>query len=181
MKYVKICKVCGHKNSEVVPICEGNNCQEYLGEQEPVPDIELNEPKDSQSFYDNKTTDAGFQEQKQPFVDEHSKTKRFTPQSILFLEYSGRQYDIESGMVMGKEHPETNATLKVPGLPDYVHRNHCKFDFQNGQWTVTAIQNPKFTNPTYVNTTKVAPNQTRPLANGDQLTLCDITFNVTIL
>jgi len=181
MNYVKICTVCGYKNQEVATVCQGNDCNEFIGQLEPVQDMEVDKAQGEQFFYTKKTTDDGFQERKEPFLDAHITTKRFTPQSILSLEYSGHQYDIEPGMVMGKEHPESNAMLKVPGLPDYVHRNHCKFYFHNGQWTVTAIQNPEFTNPTYVNAIKVAPNQTRPLANGDHLTLCDITFNVTIL
>ncbi len=186
--YIKICPACGHKNAESEYVCQGNTCNKhFLGDVEPVLDSGASDASGNPSHYqeeqsfgmDESTSYENVQEE-EPSNQGNRKTNRFTSQPMLSVEYAGHVYDVESGNVMGKADVESDADVQIPGLPGYIHRRYCQFDFVNGQWQVTAIENTEFTNPTYVNAVKVLPNQSKQLKNGDRLTLCDITFQVRI-
>lgn len=188
-KYIKICPACGHKNAESEYVCQVSTCNGYfLGDVEPVLDSEPSVASDN-STHDNdeqhpETEDIVCHKSthvEQVHTQDRPKTSRFSLQPTLSLEYAGKVYDIESGMVMGKADADSDADLQIPGLPSYVHRRHCQFDVVNNQWHVLAIENPEFSNPTKVNAVKIPPNQSKPIKNGDRLTLCDITFQIRIL
>lgn len=189
MSYVKICPVCGYKNPEDEAVCQGSGCNEFVAQLEPVLDTETSQRDPVQNITPAPSAVISNHEKTVPSSGSSSSTKRYTPpgteryrpQPSLHLLYSGREYEIVSGAVMGKQDPQSSATLQIPGLPDYIHRRHCKFDVHDGEWTVSAIKNPEFTNPTYVNTTRIEPNQNHKLRHGDRLSLCDITFTVRII
>jgi hypothetical protein len=187
--YIKICPNCGHHNAEI-PKC--SKCKYFIGDVDSVPACEASgnisddsdsaEPDDhEQPHKTNGYDDTCSVQEEQPHTLGGPKTTMFSPTPMLSLEYSGCSYDVEPGTIMGKADATSSANLQIPGLPNYIHRRHCRFDFQNGQWQVTAIENEEFTNPTFVNSNKVQPNQSLPLKNGDRLILCDVSFNVRML
>jgi len=48
-------------------------------------------------------------------------------------------------------------------------------------WHVIAIAQPEYTNPTFVNQTRLMPGQHALLRNGDRLVLANVPLNVRIL
>jgi hypothetical protein len=183
--YIKICPSCHHKNPEFDYNCQ--RCKYFLGDVEPVTEQEADtaEEKPREQEPESTTSSGGIPEQEETFQGKpaggHRTTDRYVSQPMLSIEYAGRSYPVESGSVMGKADATSTAELQIPGLPTYIHRRHCCFDFTDNQWQVTAIENEEYTNPTKLNGSKIPPNQHRALQNGDRLTLCDITFQVRII
>lgn len=103
----------------------------------------------------------------------------------LFLESGGggQVFEVHEGDVIGQAHPSSNAQIQLADLTGigYVHRNHCSFAFRDKTWQVTAIAQQTYTNPTLVNQQRLSPGESRPLRNGDRLTLSGLTLAVRII
>ena len=111
-----------------------------------------------------------------------------TPEPIptMFLEAgsaSGQVFEVREGYVVGQAHPTSMAQIQLTDFPGvtYVHRNHCSFTFKDRKWNVTAIEQQAYTNPTFLNQQRLAPGETRPLRNGDRLTLSGLTLTIRII
>lgn len=111
-------------------------------------------------------------------------TDRYYADPPLILEHpdSNSLFEIASGDILGQAHPTSTARHQLANIPgvNCLHREHCRFDCDQGAWRVTAIARPEFTNPTWVNHVKVEPGLSHPLHNGDRLTLCNVVFTVRI-
>lgn len=108
------------------------------------------------------------------------------PAPTLFLETgtgSGQVFEVRDGYVVGQAHPSSMAQIQLADLPGitYVHRRHCSFTFKDRKWHVTAIEQQSYTNPTLINQQRLAPGESRPLHNGDRLTLSGLTLTVRII
>jgi len=106
------------------------------------------------------------------------------PLKTLYLESgAGQVFEVREGYVVGQTHPSSCAQIQLADLPGigYVHRNHCSFSFQDDAWRVTAIQQPGYTNPTMLNHKRIGPGESKPLHNGDRLTLSGVTLNIRII
>jgi hypothetical protein len=103
----------------------------------------------------------------------------------LYLEVqpSGQCYEISNGDVMGQAHPSNTAKVQLENVPgiNYVHRSHCSFEYRDERWFVTAIAQPSYTNPTFVNQQRLGPSQSAPLSNGDRLLLANVALHVRIV
>jgi predicted component of type VI protein secretion system len=49
------------------------------------------------------------------------------------------------------------------------------------KWHITAIEQQAYTNPTFINQQRVLPGESRPLRNGDRLTLSGVMLTVRII
>ncbi len=180
---VKICSMCGAKHPESEFMCP--SCGALLDRTEPVPDPALEPPVPPVMPVDSPDSTV-FVFQPSPNSDTAcGVTSRYYAELPLVLEHQGtsRLFEIKNGEVLGQAHPTSTATLQLDNLPGAlgcVHREHCRFDCDQGKWRVTTIARPDFTNQTLVNHTKIEPGMSHPLRNGDRLTLCNIVFNVRI-
>lgn len=58
-----------------------------------------------------------------------------------------------------------------------ISRSHCRIDHHGGAYTISDLQSA---NGTYVNGSRLQPNQPYPLQNGDMVRLANSDFQVTI-
>lgn len=173
-KYVKICPRCGHQNDELAEACDQDG--EFLGM---VPSTLLRpEPLPP-------TPAAPAAAPKPASAPQVAVTQRFdTPTQLLYLETStGETVQIGHGQVLGQAHPSSSAHVQLHDLPglNYVHRSHCLFEFVDNAWRITAIAQPEYTNPTFVNGKRIAPGEHAPLRNGDKLMLSNVALSVRII
>ncbi|MFN4242787.1 MAG: SpoIIE family protein phosphatase [Tepidisphaerales bacterium] len=78
------------------------------------------------------------------------------------------------GLVLGRGEA---AQLKLPVNAEKVSRAHCRFNFTDGQWTVTDSSRWG----TYVNGVKLAAGQAVVLRDGDTLRVAPWTFGFSLL
>jgi hypothetical protein len=157
IRYVKICPRCGLANSELAEQCEHDN--EFLGvipatpykEKPPAPETVLPD----------------------------------FPGRALYLEITGagKCLEVRDGWVIGQAHPSSRAEIQLAEVPgvNYIHRQHCRFSFQDDQWRVLAIKQAAFTNPTFVNNRGLAPGESAVLRNGDRIALADTVLHARIV
>jgi hypothetical protein len=185
--YVKICPKasggCGKINPETEYKCL--QCGYFLGDVDPVSeaDTSITEQAAAEETPRTSDTDAAPGQEESAHTQQGSgqgTTDRFLP-PMLSIEYSGNRYPVQSGMIMGRADATSTAELQIPGLPSYIHRRHCRFEYGDRQWQVAALDNGKDTNAMFINGTILLPNQSRLLLDGDRLTLCDIHFSVRIV
>lgn len=181
-KYVKVCPRCGHPNDELADACERDG--EFLGmvpatlgrEESSVPDTVETPPAEPAAS----TAPTSSEGQTNVAV-----TQRFDqPTQALYLETSvGQTYEVRHGNVLGQAHPTSSAHIQLADLPgmNYVHRSHCLFEFRDNAWRVTAIAQPVYTNPMFVNQKRLEPGQHAALRNGDRLILSNVVLNVRII
>lgn len=185
MEYLKKCPSCGYKSPEAEYNC--NKCKYFLGDVEPEAEPECSPAEEIAVEEESRETTFSSDPIESDNVNtSHQanslrKTDCYVRPTMLSIEFAGDVYDVKSGMVMGKSDASSTAELQITGLPGHIHRSHCRFDFVDNKWQVTAIKNEEFTNPTYVNGGKILPNQSKAIQNGDRLSLCDITFQVRII
>jgi len=104
---------------------------------------------------------------------------------VLYLDVpeTGGCHQVRDGWVVGQAHPTSTADVQLAGLTgiNYVHRRHCRFECREDGWYVTAIEQEGYTNPTFVNHRRLAPDEPAPLRNGDRLSLSSVSINVRII
>jgi hypothetical protein len=189
--YVRICPRCEHINNEDVEICGGPNCNppQFLGMVNPVPrPLKMdppppppppNPPKPSGSAGE---VDTGRKGSAGPGTGEGRVTERLsTPVVYLQCPQTSQTFEIQPGQIVGQKHPTSTAHVQLEGIPNlnFVSRDHCRFDHENGEWYVTALETSL--NRTCVNRTLVPKGTRARIRNGDQLVLADVSFQVRIL
>ncbi len=180
-RYVKICPRCGHQNDELAEVCEEDS--EFLGM---VPASIARETPESAAPQapDEPPRNTPAPSSNTSLVDV-AVTQRFEqPSIVLYIETSdGKTYEVRHGNVLGQAHPSSAAHIQLEALPDlnYVHRSHCLFEFLDDAWRVRAIAQADYTNPTFVNRTRLEPGQCAVLHNGDKLTLSSVVLSVRII
>ena len=181
-KYVKICPRCGRQNDELSEACEQDG--EFLGMVPATSAVEVRDEPEAPAPPPDETTktSAGNSSACENAV---AVTERFEqPAQALYLETSvGQTYEVRHGNVLGQSHPTSSAHVQIEDLPgvNFVHRSHCLFEFRENAWYVTAIAQPAYTNPTFVNRKRLEPGQSAPLHNGDRIILSNVVLNVRII
>lgn len=185
-KFVKVCPKCGHQNPEYENACLV--CTYFIGMETPVPESAAVEGED---------TAKPAADQEQHSSADKTAAVTATPaleaalagQPSLYLQVLGsdRIFEVRDGWTVGQSHATSTADLQLRDLPgiSYVHRNHCRFTFVNGNWQVTPTDQVQFgrdfTNPTAVNQTRVNPGEAQAINNGDQLSLGTLKVVVRII
>jgi pSer/pThr/pTyr-binding forkhead associated (FHA) protein len=188
LEYVKICPKCGHVNPEDFDICENKTCREFLGFEAPVHISEIKDKIKTQpetQVGKDKTEVIDDKQQDPAKLSKEKITLRFETAPVLYLDLPGTSnvYEVQNGWIVGQADPTSNAHVQISDIQgvNFIHREHCSFDYVNGQWFVTTIAHEHFTNPTFVNHQRIQPGQRYPINNGDRLTLSNVTFNVRII
>ena len=183
-EFVKICPQCQLANPEYENVCSG--CGHFIAMevavQAPVEPASVeNQPQEADVEVDR---NAGEQAPVAP-------TMRYQPEQLSFyleLTASGDIFTIENGTILGQRHASSKANVQIP--PDrpgaeFLHRQHCRFSNEKGQWRVQAMDQiplgQEFTNPTFVNQNRLGAGQWAVLANGDQIRLSGLLFEVKMV
>ncbi len=184
MKYVKICPRCGHQNGELAEVCDKDG--EFLGMVPATPAA----PRPAAPEPAPAAAPAVQASPAAPVApapaDPGTRAESAPPApAILYLdcEDSGQCHAIRPGWIVGQSHPTSTAEAQLAQTPgiQFVHRRHCRFDCEDGQWYVTPIPQADYTNPTSVNNRRVAPGVRMPVRNGDRLMLAGVGLTVRIL
>lgn len=168
--FVKICPKCATSNPEYENLCQ--KCGFFIA-MEPAQMAPASEPSPALASTPGQA----------PLI----QAAKTAPNLQLGLPGFNLVLQIKPGDVLGQAHPQSDASIQLPEtLPDvaYVHRRHCCFWQEGGQWQLEAIDQSKaggsFTNPTWVNGVALAPGERRTLGNGDDLRLSAMTFLVSM-
>jgi hypothetical protein len=199
-EYVKICPTCKHVNNEDSDICEKDGV--YLGM---TPSVRLKDvlqqtqqmpsspPPVSESPKDTSAplaTASPISSKGEPEAPPPQDTSRYVEApSVIYLELLGtsKVYTVRQGSVLGQAHPESDTEIQLEGYPgvNFIHRRHCQFDVDNGQWVVIPIDQVPFgrdfTNPSYLNQEKLVPGKKYPINNGDRLVLGKVPLSIRIV
>lgn len=183
-EYVKICPVCGYKNSEDSDVCIQDKV--YLGMVPTVREEDIDSISESvaKELVDNSEQPAAL-----PTVPEPDNKIQFKIPAVLYLEIDGMKqvFPVKPGDIAGQAYPGNTASIQISDVPfvKYVHRQHCQFDVQNSEWTVTALDQGRFgkdfTNPTRLNGELLKLGTPYPLKQGDQLVLGKLTLNLRLI
>ena len=178
--FVRICPKCGHSNPEYENACSA--CNQFIGMEAAVPRPASTEPL---------ITEEKTSEEKTPPADPVSPTLRFPSQELSFyLEHqgSGQVFTIKPGWLVGQAHPSNEAEIQIPQEiegSEFIHRRHCRFDYAEGCWTVTALGQNRygqdFTNPSFLNERALPSDQPQALHNGDILRLSGVSFSIKFI
>lgn len=197
-EYVKICPKCRHVNpedgGEVLPdgslsvpdICGAPGCGEFLGSVIPTR-ATIDASKGDKQNLVLPAIARKAPDQEKPIHSADAEQKHRSPSvtmryedPVCYLELAGAEevYEVRNGSVLGQAHPTSQANIQLSGLQgvNFVHREHCRFEYDNGQWFVTAIKRQSFTNPTHVNQQRLEPDRRYAIKNGDRLILAQIVF-----
>lgn len=168
--YAKICPRCGHENDEFADACEKDG--EFLGMVPATPVSDEAAASEPQAEQESPAPSAPLREFGQPA-------------RVLYLDVTetAECHQVRDGWVVGQAHPTSTADVQLEGATgiNYVHRRHCRFECRDDAWYVTAIEQDGYTNPTFVNHRRLAPDETAPLRNGDRLSLSSVSINVRII
>ncbi|MEW5722302.1 MAG: FHA domain-containing protein [Thermodesulfobacteriota bacterium] len=162
--YVKVCPKCGVSSSEGLNTCPG--CGFFLGLVRAVP-----RPQEGPPAPGSEPEPPG------PSPEAESREKE---EPRLFLESvaTGASYEVRSGQTVGQAHPTSRAQVQMSGIPNinFVSREHCRFDFEDGAWFVTAL--PSALNGASINQVPLAPGGRVRVRSGDELLLANVPFRV---
>lgn len=176
LKYVKICPRCGHANDEFSETCAVDG--EFLGMAPAVPAAATSDSVTEENV--SAPAENATVETRQPETQQIG-----VPSRVLYLDIAanGDCHEIHDGWVIGQAHPTSQAEVQLEGIPgiNFVHRRHCRFENREDGWYVIALEQPSYTNPTFINQEKVEPGQGRRLRNGDRLGLSNVIVNVRII
>ena len=181
MRYVKICPRCGWANDELNEACEKDG--EFLGMVAASPyTSESARPAPASPARSVAPTPSA----PAPPIPQNVTMRLPNAPHTMYLELGEADLclAVQDGQILGQDHPTSPAHARIP--PDvpganFVHRSHASFECRDGQWYVTAIPQPSFTNPTFVNQTPLAPGQRAAIRNGDRLVLGNLTLHVRII
>ncbi len=174
-EFVKICPKCGNCNPEYENTCSA--CNQFIGMEAAVPrPISEELPP--------------VEEKKTP-VEPISPTLRFPSQNLSFyLEHqdSGQVFTVKPGWLIGQAHESNEAEIQIPleiAGSEFIHRRHCRFDYMQERWTVTALEQNRygqdFTNPSFLNGRALPTEQPQALNNGDNLRLSGVSFRIKFI
>jgi hypothetical protein len=177
MLRIKRCPKCGHRNPEPADLCEV--CEEFLGLVAPET---VSDPVEPEPVVPDPADGSP------PATPGRVTQVETAAPSLLYLESPAghRNYPVKPGDIVGQAHPTSLAQVQIESLPgvDRIHRQHGRFDWRDGQWHVTALdQRPfgsDFTNSTVLNGQRLAPGDSQPIQSGARLTLAGVLFTVRI-
>ncbi|MFH1137140.1 MAG: FHA domain-containing protein [Pseudomonadota bacterium] len=174
-EYVKPCPQCGLRNPEHEDVCP--QCGQFLGLVRPV----VLEREVAAAPDNHPAPDAG------PPGDDRSAAAGpgpapgpAEPRLVLESLANGRTFQVLSGQTVGQAHPTSRAEVQMSGVPDlnYVSRHHCRFDFEEGGWSVTCL--PAALNGLTLRGNQLAPGGRAPARDGDRLELANVPFIIRI-
>ncbi len=178
-EFVRICPRCGHTNPEYENLCA--KCQQFIGMEPSVPrTAEKEVPMPTEDVAASVPAHADI---KTATITETPET---TPPAF-YLTLGDSIFTIHDGAVIGQQHASNRSAVQIP--PDiegcrYVHRQHCSFHFQDGEWYVQAIDQQmfgqSFTNPVWLNEQQLSVATHHRLQHGDILRLSAIALTVDI-
>ena len=175
-KYIRICPACGHSNEERAATCV--MCDEFLGlvEAIPAPDAPEETPPVKEPA----------PERPQGAIPlDVPVTQRFGQAPVLLVQAVGSEKAtrVGDGDVVGRSSEGGQAAdMQLDGIDgvEFVHSRHCRFDFRQGAWHCTALDEGSFSppNPTYVNERLVPPGGSRRVRDGDRVRLSGVVLEV---
>lgn len=177
MSCIKSCPKCGHRNPEPADLCEA--CEEFLGLVAPET---VADPEPEQVIPDLTALAST------PAASGRVTQVESTAPSLLYLESPAghRTYSVKSGDIVGQAHATSTAQVQIESLPgaQCIHRQHGRFDWRDGQWYVTTLDQRSFgsdfTNSTVLNGHHLAPGTSQPIQPGARLVLAGVLFTVRI-
>lgn len=183
-EYVKICPVCGYKNPEDSDVCIQDKV--YLGM---VPTIREEDIDSTPKAVAKESVNDSKHPTVLPLMPESDNKIQLNIPTVLYLEIDGMNhvFPVKPGNIAGQAYPGNTASIQFSDVPfvKYVHRQHCQFDMQNNEWTVTALDQGRFgkdfTNPTRLNGELLKLGTPYPLKQGDQLVLGKLTLNLRLI
>ena len=189
-QFVKICPKCGRSNPEYENLCA--DCQQFIGMEPAVPKpAESGQTRAEPDPVDSAAPprpEAPAQTAPVTEPEERPQAPAPSPAFYLSLNGEGQVFTLQDGSVMGQAHSTSQATVQIPTGVDgveYVHRQHCRFEYRDARWRVQPLEqapfNQTFTNPTRVNQHLVRPGSWHPLNDGDELRLSGVSFHVKII
>lgn len=186
LRYVKICPRCGRHNDEFSEACDQDG--EFLGmvpatpadSAPPEPVLKPTQPPQQVKPADAPQTEVAPESEQEPVT---SRLEEVRHRLYLEVQPSGQCYEVSNGDIVGQAHPTSPAKVQLENVPgvNYVHRNHCSFEYRDNRWHVTAIAQQSYTNPTFVNQQRLGPGQSAPLSNGDRLMLSNVPLHVRVV
>lgn len=189
-EFVKICPRCKQANPEYENVC--TSCQQFIGMEPAVPRpavaeaVEKNQPS-ADTMSAQKINSAS--QTKEKFAgDDVSGAPEVSETIYAQILNSNEILSLHPGSIIGQSHPTSQATALIPThLPGaaYVHRQHCRIDFENGEWYVFAIDQSAFqqtfNNPTRVNQKLITPGSRQAIQNNDELRLSGVSLRLRIM
>jgi len=104
---------------------------------------------------------------------------------VLYLdcEGGGQCHAVRPGWTVGQAHASGTAEVQLSGMPgvQYVHRRHCRFEYQGDIWYLCPLPQTEYTNPTTINGRSVAPGERAAVRNGDRIALAGVRLTARIL
>ncbi len=148
-KYVKVCPQCNAVSDESEMLCKG--CGNYLG---------------------------GVSITALSNLPGQEATAKGEAECHIECLSTGKCFKIRSGDVVGQAHPSSDVRIQLDGIPgvEYISRRHCRFDFHDDAWFVTALED--VLNPTFYNRVRMAPGGQVRVRDGGILTLAAASFRV---
>ena len=144
-QFVKICPRCGRANPEYENLCA--DCRQFIGMEPAVP-----RPTDAgPSGAERDSVDATASQhppapplQATPGSERQGLPEAPVPPPTFYLSLNGegRIFTLQDGSVLGQAHPGSPATVQIPtGVTgvEYVHRQHCRFEYRDARWSVQPL------------------------------------------
>jgi hypothetical protein len=181
-RHVRICPICGRPNDETAMACE--NDSEYLGDVGAVW-LEDSPPAQAPAAAPAPTPAPAPAPAHVPLSDPALQAALQEACSYLKLHLPAMNldFDVADGHTIGQAAPGSLAEIQLPPMQDIslVHRRHCRFVYRDRNWHIIPLENPEYTNPTFVNQNRVYPeNLSPPLRDGDRIILARTTLIVRI-
>lgn len=175
-EYVKICPQCGFNNREGNNNCE--KCGQFLGLVRAIPKEEQAETTENRGGETAVSDSVEIKVEPEAIPESGRKPE---PRIYIQCLSTDSSFEIKNGNIVGQAHETSTADVQLSGMPDitYVSRRHCRFDFENEAWFVTAMTDAL--NPTTVNQVTVAPGGRLRVRDGDELVMANVAFRIRIM
>ncbi len=190
-EFVKICPRCSAANPEYENIC--SSCQQFIGMEPAIPKPVTAVPEAENNFDGLHSTVQKNIEAKIPFentVDNETEIEETEEKPAIYAQISNSNeiLMLYPESIIGQTHPSSQATAPIPShIPGaaYVHRQHCRIEYDNEQWYVFAIDQSayqqEFNNPTRVNQKVISPGSRQRIYNNDELRLSGVSLRLRIM
>ena len=182
MRYVKTCPRCGYLNDEEADVCAQDG--EFLGMIPAVPAPDRPSEKVLPPL-ENETVSASAQPEQgdRPVAASPDSVPAADPVLYLDCEGSGQCHAVRPGWTVGQSHASSSAEAQLSGIPgvQYVHRRHCRFEYEDGLWYLCPLPQADYTNPTTINGRPVAPGERAAVRHGDRIVMAVVRLTVRML
>ena len=185
-QFVKICPKCGRSNPEYENLCTG--CQQFIGMEPAVPKPVETDRAETAPPAARRAVEPPQAAPQQSAPTQQPGENPAVPTCYLSVIGAGQIFTLHDGTVLGQAHQTSQATVQIPAEiqgVEYVHRQHCRFEYRDSRWRVQAIDqsgfDQAFTNPTKVNQHLVSPGAWHPLQDGDELRLSGVGYQIKVI